>query len=99
MFLQAVELRARCGCPALPDPDPRVVFSMSMRKILEKADKERNKAEELKERERVVGTQRRVQPQLGAALALSAQQHPLLRKEGQRMKLLRKEVSPETNRE
>lgn len=79
MFPQAVELRAKCSCPALPDPDPRVVFSMTAKMLLEKAEKEKNYAKELKERERAAETsQQRVQTPL-----LSAQHHALLSKEDQ----------------
>ncbi|XP_058234855.1 metalloendopeptidase OMA1, mitochondrial isoform X2 [Hemibagrus wyckioides] len=78
---EALELRARCGCPALSDPDPRVAFSKIAGMLLEDAEKEKNKAKEWKERVRAEGTQQRVQPQLGAVLALSAQQQTLLSKE------------------
>ncbi|KAK3516605.1 hypothetical protein QTP70_021946 [Hemibagrus guttatus] len=78
---EALELRARCGCPTLSDPDPRVVFSKIAQMLLEDAEKEKNKAKEWKERARAEGTQQRVQPQLGAALALSAQQQTLISKE------------------
>ncbi|MCI4389346.1 hypothetical protein PGIGA_G00096950 [Pangasianodon gigas] len=96
---EAIELRARCGCPALPDPDPRAVFSKIAQKLLEDAEKGKNKAKrEEKERERAAGTQQRVQPQLGAALAISAQQQTLLSKEDlTEIRLLHKEVEPKTN--
>lgn len=34
---QALELRSKCVCPALPDSDPRIIFSASVRLILENA--------------------------------------------------------------
>lgn len=81
LLLQALELRARCGCPALSEPDPRVAFSKIAGMLLEDAEKEKNRAKEWKERVRAEGKQQSVQPQLGAALALSAQQQTLLSKE------------------
>lgn len=81
LLLQAIELRARCGCPALSDPDPRAAFSKTAQLLLKNAEKEKNKAKELKERERMAGTLQSVQPQLGAALVISAQQQTLLSKE------------------
>lgn len=80
-LLQAIELRARCGCPALSGPDPRVVFSNNLQLLLKDAEKEKNKAKELKERECAEGAQQRVRPPLGIALALSAQQQTPLSKE------------------
>ncbi|KAF4070880.1 hypothetical protein AMELA_G00278520 [Ameiurus melas] len=77
---EALELRARCGCPALSDPDPRAVFSKTAQLLLKKAEKE-NKFKEMKERKRAEGTQQGVQPQLGAALVISAQHQNLLSKE------------------
>lgn len=92
LSLQAIELRARCGCPALSDPDPRVVFSMTAQMMLKNAEKEKDKAKESKEREGGAGRQHKVRPQLGAALALSAQQHSPLSKEAlTEIKLLRTE--------
>lgn len=41
--------------------------------MLDKAEKEKNYAKELKEREQAAGTQQRVHPPLGAVMALSAQ--------------------------
>lgn len=35
--VQALELRDRCDCPALPAADPRAVFSKSVQVLLEKA--------------------------------------------------------------
>ncbi|XP_053469946.1 metalloendopeptidase OMA1, mitochondrial [Ictalurus furcatus] len=90
---EALELRARCGCPALSDPDPRAVFSKTAQLLLKNVEKEKNKAKELKERKRAEGTQQRVQPQLGAALVISAQQQNLLSKEDStEIQLPRKEV-------
>lgn len=37
---QALELRASCTCPALPESDPREVFSTSVRLLLEDAKKQ-----------------------------------------------------------
>lgn len=41
---QALELRASCVCPALPESDPRIVFSKSVHLLLENA-KNRTKSE------------------------------------------------------
>ncbi|KAI5619880.1 metalloendopeptidase OMA1, mitochondrial [Silurus asotus] len=54
---EAIELRARCGCPAFTDPDPRVVFAKVAQLLLEDNEKQKNKAKESKERERAEGTQ------------------------------------------
>lgn len=92
-LLQAIELRARCGCPALSDPDPRDVFSKAVQLLLKNAEKEESKAKELKDRERTARTPQRVQPPLGAALVISAQQQTLLSKEDlTHVRLLPKEV-------
>ncbi|KAK2863946.1 hypothetical protein Q7C36_003100 [Tachysurus vachellii] len=48
----ALELRARCGCPALSEPDPRVVFSKVAQQLLKDAEKEKKQAKELTESER-----------------------------------------------
>lgn len=90
---QAIELRARCGCPALTDPDPRVVFSKSVQLLLEDVEKKTKQRKKLTEKKRAAGTQQGLKSPLGAALAISAQQQPLLRKEGlTEINLLRKEV-------
>lgn len=93
LLLQAIELRARCGCPGLSDPDPRAVFSKAAQLMLKNAEQEKYKAKELKEREQAARRQQSGQPQLGAALALSAQQHPLFSKEAlTEVRLMCKEV-------
>lgn len=80
LLLQALELRARCGCPDLSEPDPRVVFSKVAQQLLKDAEKEKKQAKVLTESERAEGTQQRVQPPLGVALALAAQQQTPLSK-------------------
>ncbi|XP_066533412.1 metalloendopeptidase OMA1, mitochondrial isoform X2 [Hoplias malabaricus] len=40
---EALELREKCDCPALPASDPRISFSKTVRNLLEKAKKEENK--------------------------------------------------------
>ncbi|KAI5090483.1 metalloendopeptidase OMA1, mitochondrial [Silurus meridionalis] len=54
---EAIELRARCGCPAFTEPDPRVVFAKVAQLLLEDNENQKNKAKESKERERAEGTQ------------------------------------------
>lgn len=90
---EAIKLRERCGCPALSDPDPRVVFSKMAQQLLKDAEKAKIKAEPLKESEQSNGMQQRVQPVLGVTLAPSAQQQTLLRKEDlTEIRLLSKKV-------
>ncbi|KAA0708803.1 Metalloendopeptidase OMA1, mitochondrial [Triplophysa tibetana] len=50
---EALELRARCDCPALPSTDPRVTFSQNVQLILEDAKKQ-----ELMEKEEKIGKEK-----------------------------------------
>ncbi|XP_051954912.1 metalloendopeptidase OMA1, mitochondrial isoform X1 [Xyrauchen texanus] len=83
---EALELRAHCDCPALPTADPRIIFSQSVRLLLENAKKQEI-IEEKKEKEnaRVIlplpplPTQGS-QPQLGGVLVTSTLPQTLLNK-------------------
>ncbi|XP_062858566.1 metalloendopeptidase OMA1, mitochondrial [Trichomycterus rosablanca] len=45
---EALELRNKCDCPALPDIDPRITFSKTVQLLLERLEKEKSKAQENK---------------------------------------------------
>lgn len=80
LFLQALEVRAKCECPALPATDPRVAFSKIMKQLLE--DEKKQESKEKTERERATVTLPKTptvphpggQPQLGGVLATSSLQ-------------------------
>ncbi|XP_048064561.1 metalloendopeptidase OMA1, mitochondrial [Megalobrama amblycephala] len=88
---EALELRARCDCPALPEVDPRVVFYQSVQLLLDKIEKqEMMEKKEKNEKERAGVMLPRPQtppvlaqespPQLGGVLVTSALPQTLLSK-------------------
>ncbi|XP_051731805.1 metalloendopeptidase OMA1, mitochondrial-like isoform X2 [Ctenopharyngodon idella] len=88
---EALELRARCDCPALPEVDPRVVFYKSVQLLLDKIEKqEMMEKKEKNEKERAGVMLPRPQtppvlaqgspPQLGGVLVTSALPQTLLSK-------------------
>ncbi|XP_056118765.1 metalloendopeptidase OMA1, mitochondrial [Rhinichthys klamathensis goyatoka] len=90
---EALELRARCDCPALPEVDPRVVFYKSVQLLLGKIEKQELMEKEEKIEKERAGVMLPVplpqthpvpaqgsQPQLGGVLATSALPQTLLSK-------------------
>ncbi|KAI4892571.1 hypothetical protein NFI96_024737, partial [Prochilodus magdalenae] len=83
---EALEIRAKCDCPALPATDPRVTFSKTVQLVLESSKKQ--EIEEGKERDRAKVSLLQTpavpnhgnQPQLGRVLATSALSEALLSK-------------------
>lgn len=88
---EALELRARCDCPALPEVDPRVVFYKSVQLLLDKIEKQEMMEKEEKNEKERAGVMLPLpqipsvpapgsQPQLGGVLATSALPQTLLSK-------------------
>ncbi|KAL7888110.1 hypothetical protein AOLI_G00030840 [Acnodon oligacanthus] len=74
---EALEIRAKCDCPALPAIDPRVAFSKTVQLLLENAKKQESK--ERKEREMAKDTSSS-RHRLGGVLATSVLSQALLSK-------------------
>ncbi|XP_052441691.1 metalloendopeptidase OMA1, mitochondrial [Carassius gibelio] len=88
---EALELRARCDCPALPKADPRVIFHQSVELLLDNAKKQEKVAQEEKNEKRRADVMLPLpqsppvptpgsQPQLGGLQATSALPQTLLSK-------------------
>ncbi|XP_016373693.1 metalloendopeptidase OMA1, mitochondrial-like [Sinocyclocheilus rhinocerous] len=88
---EALELRARCDCPALPKADPRVIFHQAVKLLLDNAKKQEKIAQEEKNEKQRAGVMLPLpqsppvptpgsQPQLGGLLATSALPQTLLSK-------------------